>query len=140
MKLKRAEWYEVPHYWPQVETLVASALRHGGIGFRPEDIYRGLLSRGMQLWLALDGEAIRAMAVTHIQVYPRARTCVVMLVGGTGIDRWIDFEADLCAWAVSQGCVAMEGLGRRGWGRKVADQGWREVWILYRKRLDAVKD
>jgi hypothetical protein len=134
--LKRCEWYDVPHYWPQVEALIKAALAHGSIAWAPTDIYAMLLARQMQLWLALSGEEVVACAVTRIDAYPQAKVCALLLIGGTELDSWLHFSDDIAAWAKGKGCDAMEGPGRRGWERKARHLGWRPVWTVYRKMLD----
>jgi hypothetical protein len=135
LRLLKAEWFDVPHYWPKVEHWLAAAVAHNAIAWIASDVRHELMFRRMQLWLALDGDAPVACAVTRIDDGPRARICNVLLIGGVHIDEWLIFEEDMCRWARSIGAVALEGPGRRGWERKVKSRGWRPVWTIYRKLL-----
>jgi len=132
---KRSTGDDVPHYWPKVEHWLAAAVAHNAIAWIASDVRHELMFRRMQLWLALDGDAPVACAVTRIDDGPRARICNVLLIGGVHIDEWLIFEEDMCRWARSIGAVALEGPGRRGWERKVKSRGWRPVWTIYRKLL-----
>lgn len=130
-----AQWYDVPHYWPQIEDWIAAALAHGSICWTPGDIRDALVWRKMRLWLALEGDAAKACAVTRLDRGPRALVCTVMLIGGDDMNGWLMFEGDIAKWAADQGADALEGPGRKGWERVVKSKGWVPVWTVYRKML-----
>jgi len=135
MRLEQVEWYRVPDCWPQVAEWVAKALEHGGVIYCPADILRALLTRDMQLWLAWDGEALRACCVTRLASYPKLRVCCVLIIGGDGVDDWLMFSKDIEAWAQESGAQAIEGVGRLGWRKKAAPFGYQPEGVIYRKRL-----
>lgn len=136
LRLVQAPWYDVPHYWPQIEEGVQKALSHGSIAWTAEEIRATLMRRASQLWLALNDDRVAAFAITELQVFPRIRVLFVMLIGGQGMDAWLHFEAKICEWGKEMGCVAVEGPGRRGWERKMKSRGWAPVWTVFRKMLD----
>lgn len=135
LTLKRAEWYEIPHYWPSIRVNVEAALAGRSIIHTAEDLYAGCLKRVMTLWLALDGDEPKGVAIALVERHARATICVILVLAGEPMADWIDFEPDICAWAKGQGCDAIEAAGRKGWERRVADLGYKPAYVIYRKGL-----
>lgn len=134
MKLEQPEWYEVPALWTEIEPWIADALAVG-IVYQPPDILRALLCKEMKLWIARDGERIKACAVTQLGNYPRLRVCSILVIGGVEMHEWLSYNGEVEEWAKSQGCEAVEGMGRRGWAKVLPKLGWSESVTLYRKIL-----
>lgn len=135
MRLSKIPWYATADYWWRIEPLVGRALACGGMVALPVDIFKGLVSREMQLWLALDGETIKGFGITRLDQYPRLKVLSLLIVGGVGMKQWQHFIADLESEARSLGCDALEGTGRKGWERVGEKLGYRPVTTLYRKML-----
>lgn len=103
--------YDVVDVWDLVRPWIGKALRAEKVqiyGF--SDIYRSLLTKEMQLWLADD-----MCCVTQILVYPRAKVCVILLLGGSHPEEWIHGIREIEDWARQLGCVETRIHGRRGW-------------------------
>ena len=83
-----------------------------------------------QLWLVRDNVSVRAAVVTLIQDVPlsdatRERRCLLWLIGGRDASKWGDgLVRTLEPWARARGCVALWGVGRKGWARLVARLGF----------------
>lgn len=133
LALKRCEWYEVPHYWDDIEKWIVSALANGNsLTLTEQDIYDQLLARKMQLWLAI-WDRPAACAVTKISRHKRVTICEMLIVGGAAIREWLHFEKAVAEWAKEQGCDVIEGSGRPGWERKAKD--YKPVYTVFRKVL-----
>ena len=102
-------------------THLPAALERGGsvVTHTMEDVWRAILLGEAQLWV---GE--RSAAVTQIDERPRARLLNVWLIGGD-LDEVLAAVPAFEAFGREFGCVALVGVGRRGWTRKAP--GWTEV-------------
>lgn len=107
---------EVENVWPHVEKLIGAAIdRVDFSNFRDveSEVYRG----GALLWIAWDGERIRAAAVTAIN----NRVCEIVACGGRGLREWIHLIKDLENYAREENCERMRIIGRTGWKRVLPD-------------------
>lgn len=105
--------YDIAGVWGLIRpwmdrALAAEKVQLYGLG----DIYRALLNKEMQLWLAND-----MCCVTQIQNYPKAKVCVILLLGGEHPERWLDGIYVIEDWAKQLGCAETRVHGRRGWER-----------------------
>lgn len=135
MNLLQPAWWESISYWDQIEPLIAKALTHGGVTYTPPDILKGILARDMKLWLAFEGDLLKACAVTARVRYPRLKAITVLIIAGDGVDDWLMFSKDVEAWAKSDGAEAVEGPGRLGWKKKAKPYGYEPAVTIYRKML-----
>jgi len=130
----------VREVWPAVLPEIERALRHGGARWTTEAIRQKIEAGEKQLWLVNDvvscetigvSEAISgrcSVVITQIDVYPRMNVCFLFLVAGRMGRDWRKHLAEIEAWAVAQGCAAIEmGSVRRGWRRRLGWTGTRYV-------------
>lgn len=91
----------------------------------------------MQLWCVFRDDKLIGAVVTEIICWPRAKVC--LLAACSHDDMTIEEEADglayIEAWAMHHACDYVESSGRRGWARRLAGSGYKEVQTLVRKRL-----
>lgn len=113
----------------------------------PDDVTTESLARecilgSRQLWLVLDGEAFVSFCLTQVRTIDATGRKVVTLTSHAG-DAGLDCVPDMCreieAWAKDQGADFTAAEGRRGWGRALAREGYREYAVVWRKpvRTDA---
>ena len=74
MRLETPKWSDTPQYWPQIEPWISNALSHGGVTLFPRDVYEGLMARNMKLWLAFEGEELKACCVTQVREIRKGAT------------------------------------------------------------------
>lgn len=87
----------------------------------------------MQLWIVDD---YRAACVTQIVVYPQHKACLVVALGGEGMDEWFDELMEAVeTWARGMGCRYVEEYGRKGWARIGAKRGYEPVYQVLRKAV-----
>ena len=139
MRLETPKWSDVPAIWPKIEPWIISALDHGGGLMTLRDVYQGLLGRNMKLWLAVDGDEVKACCITQITMYSAERHLTLLIAGADagagGLDEWPAFHDVLENYAKVLECEAMEFIGRAGWKRRVKELGYEPTAIYYRKRI-----
>jgi len=86
-----------------------------------------------RLWLAWNGEKIKAAAVTELSQANGETFCTIVACGGHDRSQWLPLIAGLEAYGRTQGCAAMGIYGRRGW-RKLLPQ-YRTTRVLLEKEL-----
>lgn len=129
---------EVDRVWHLVAPILARAiLRTRKITL--EDAHELCTVGACQLWVVWfpqegeDGEALGAL-MTDIQAYPSGwRVARIFVLAGEEFARWSHLLIDIEAWAVAEGCQALEMIGRKGWGRVFPE--YRPIEYVYSKEL-----
>lgn len=106
---------------PQIEA--ALEYTHGTHTF--DDICAMVLTGRIRFW-ALPN----SFMLTEVLEYPRAKHYHMFLVGGD-LQEIKAQLAPVTAAAHEAGCVALTGAGRIGWGKALADQGWKHAYTTY---------
>lgn len=121
--------FHIPSLWKTVRPWIKRAIEAEDIKLHnEEDIYTDLMTKDMQLWV-MDS----ACVVTQIQVYPRAKICVIVLCGGSGMGGWVDGIREIEEWAKAEGCDAMKVHGRSGWEKVLNRYGYERSAIVLQK-------
>ena len=118
--------------WPLVAPLIRRAMARGRMG-RFADVEADVRGANAYLWLAIDGGAVRAAAVTKVTQDDGARLCTIVACAGDGWSRFGGLIAGLEAYARAEGCATIEICGRPGWRRRLPD--YRLAKIVIRKQL-----
>lgn len=120
--------------WPKVAHLVRPAIEYVDSGFSEDDIRNRLIVADMQLWVVGD---YQAACVTQIVVYPQHKVCLVVALGGDGMDEWFGELMDQVEdWARQMGCRYVEEYGRKGWLRVGKKRGYEELYVVMRKAVN----
>lgn len=117
--------------WGSVKGLVSAGLEYSDGKYTVEDVYKSLKSRDMQLWVSFN-EAIEAIGITQINIYPNKKVCVIFLVAGSYMDNWLHFSESIKAWAKERGCQSLECYGRPGWEKVL---GWEKIHTVLRENI-----
>lgn len=93
-----------------------------------------------QLWLILDeNDAFVSFCCTAERTVDGVGTKIVTLTSHAGAEG-LDCCAEMCrvieAWAKERGADYTAAEGRRGWGRELAKQGYREYCVVWRKPVE----
>ncbi len=107
-------------FWPHVSALIRSAMIRGGLNDFA-GIERAVLSGDMLLWIAWDGEAITAAAVTQLSLFEGRKVGTVAAFARKGLDDFAPHLAMLEDHFRAEGCEACRILGRPGWKRMFPD-------------------
>lgn len=122
--------------WPLIERLVEAATRRSGGRYDTASVYRAVMGRHMQLWLALapDGRPQGVMCTALIDYPTGFREAQISLVAGRGIPTRIAkyWLPHLLGWAKSRGANVVYYEGRKGflrWGP------WRQLAVTAEIRI-----
>jgi hypothetical protein len=122
----------VAEIWPTVSQRIKSAMER--VGFSDyREIERKVLRGGALLWLAWDGNAVHAAAVTELHLANGRKFCTIVACGGRHMKRWLALIRDLETFAKDEGCDATLIIGRPGWRRVLA--GYRATSLVLEKEL-----
>jgi hypothetical protein len=116
----------VRDFWPHASPLIRHAIERGGLS-RFADVERDVLMGTALLWLAWDGRAIAAAAVTQIAATDRGKVCVLVACGGLHMRRWLPLLGAIEAYARTEGCELVRIFGRKGWARVLPEYEARRV-------------
>jgi hypothetical protein len=122
----------VHEFWPHVAPLIAAAMRRGGITDFAE-VEHAIGVGGALVWIAWDGLAIKAAAVTQLSTVHGERFCTIVACGGWHRDEWLPLLVGLERYAKAEHCKAMRIFGRRGWERLLPD--YKPARVLLEKEL-----
>lgn len=126
----------VPQVWPLCEGMIEKAVDYANGRVTTRGIYDRLLDRDLQLWCVIRDDEILAACITKVSRFPAVKSCCIMYAGGTELDSWMSRILDTVeTWAKELECDVLEVNGRRGWVRKLKDQGFREISVTVEKRL-----
>jgi len=118
--------------WEDVEKILKPAVDTSGGKLTIEDVREGLEHDLYALWVVMDANKIIATLVTRVSQSPRMRVLSIDYIGGKDMDKWLPLTHDvLKKFAVDNGCVKLEGYGRKGWTRALAKHGWNVAYTTY---------
>ena len=111
--------------------------RQGGDGegatLNYAEVEQAVRSGAALLWLAWEGESIKAAAVTEICAANGEKFCTIVACGGHDRGQWLHLLEGLESHAKAEGCDTMRVYGRRGWGKLLKD--YRVTRVLLEKTL-----
>ena len=96
--------------WSTYRPLIQKALDRGS-NYTIDDILEGLCSSAMQLWTW--GE--KAAMVTTLQFDDDKKWCLLLALGGEGMDQWKKYLPVVEDWARTKECDELRIYGRLGW-------------------------
>ncbi len=111
-KLRGYAAAEIPEIWPTARPLIKKALDRGS-NYTLEQVYEGLCTKKMQLWMWADECAL----VTTIQTKGGIKFCLLLALGGTRMSDWFECLPIVENWAKDEGAQEVRVYGRPGWKR-----------------------
>ena len=123
---------QVHEFWPHVASLIKAAMEKGRLSSFA-DVEHAVRNGSALLWLAWNGETVKAAAVTELGQANAEKFCTIVACGGHDRSQWLPLIAGLEAYGKTQGCNAMRIYGRRGW-RKLLPE-YRTTRVLLEKEL-----
>lgn len=123
--------------FPHVKGLLKPAVDMSGgrttIDHVQEELYKGV----QQLWIAFEGTEINSAAITEIFDYATKRVLIGHFIGGHNLNKWRKPIVDTMAtFAKLNNCSCIEFRGRRGWGKVLKQDGWKQTYISYEYSLE----
>jgi hypothetical protein len=133
----------INEFWPHVAPLIKAAMVRGAITDFT-DVEDAVFARRALVWIAWNGTALKAAAVTQLSTVHGERFCTIVACASgrlrpssraMGQDRseWLPLLAGLERYAKSENCQAIRIFGRRGWERLLPD--YRPARVLLQKEL-----
>jgi len=92
------------------------------------------IDKGALLWLAWNGNSIKAACVTRLVQDKRGLVLEALACGGENQD-WRRLYEEIEDYGRNEGCVISRISGREGWKRVFRD--YQIAWVTLEKRLDA---
>lgn len=107
------------------------ALEHAGNTHALPDVAQAIDRGTAKLWAHE-----KALVVTEIEQYPRRRVASVWLAGGDLRTITDEIAPQIYDWAREMGCDSVVLVGRKGWKRALAADGWADTeMVLMEKKL-----
>ena len=127
--------------WQDVASMLAKAVATSNGKFHIDDIYRDIENGTYSLWLAIDkeleGNKVVAGITTRIIAYPNKKSLAMDWIGGNRMNEWMPFAMEkLTKFAQDCDCCALEGYGRKAWGRVLKRYNWEPDYIAYKMEID----
>jgi hypothetical protein len=119
-------------FWPHVAPLIKAAMEKGRLSSFT-DVEHSVRNGNALLWLAWNGEKIKAAAVTELGHANGEKFCTIVACGGHDRAQWLPLLPQLEAYGRAEGCAGMRIYGRRGW-RKLLP-AYRTTRVLLEKPL-----
>jgi hypothetical protein len=131
-------------FWPHVAPLIKAAMVRGAITDVAE-VEAAVFAGRALVWIAWNGVAIKAAAVTQLSTVHGVRFCTIVACGASGRLRpssrakrqdraeWLPLLDHLERYAKSENCRAMRIFGRGGWERLLPD--YKPARVLLQKEL-----
>ncbi len=121
----------VDSIWPEVLPLISPVMRFAN-GTMDADDLKSFIGKGdMQLWVVIDKvtQKIPLVVVTEIVLYPKLKSCRIVLVNGDGLKNMRIAVDHVENWARSIDCKRIEGSGRQalGIGRILKASGFKHI-------------
>jgi|KBSSwiStaDraftv2_1062776.scaffolds.fasta_scaffold68511_5 hypothetical protein len=110
--------------WPHVREMIFSASGRTGLS-NPEDTEFELLRGEQLLWLAWDGEKIKAALSTRLA----NGVCSITACGGKDMKSWVGLFPQLESFARNEGC-SLRISGRIGWARVLKKYGFKMKYAI----------
>jgi hypothetical protein len=109
------------------------ALHQGGDTHSVADVVAMCKDGRAQFWSRDDG-----VIITEINEYPRCKMVHFWLVAGELHD-CLALDVEVSRWATGRGCTQATAMGRPGWARAAAANGWRLWYPNFIKDLPAAE-
>ena len=124
----------ITRVWPLVAELVQKSVDTCG-DCDVKEFEDGLHDGSMLLWLATDGQEIKAIVITELTQSPKlGRVCRMRLGAGHDMADWFSLKDDIEAYAREEKCLRVRIEGRAGWAKMFSD--YRQPYVILEKILD----
>lgn len=116
--------------WRKASPWLAAALAHAGDTHTLDDVRAMVEAREARFWSGRD-----AAMVTTLEEHPRFKALMIWLAGGDLAELVHEIRPAAERWAAAEGCTRSMVLGRPGWARVLASEGYGAAATLLTKDL-----
>lgn len=130
-------WEKVAQYGPDITAAIRKLVDRFPHLMSVKSVGEDIFSGKNQLWLILEGEEFRSFVLSEIKVGLETGRKTVMLTelaGEGGLDI-VPLIADIEEWAKSIGASEIRPVGRLGWRKALAKQGYSTDLCMYHKEI-----
>lgn len=114
---------------PHVLARAAKALKLGGDTHDLDDLLLAVLRGDAKLW---EGED--SVVVAQILEFPKRRILEIQIAAGE-LDEILTMTDSIYEWGRRHGCTHAVFIGRKGWTKPLAAQGWEPTLTQFTKEL-----
>ena len=126
--------------WDEIEPFLEKAARYTYGRYTVDDIKATITDYDHELWVAFEGDKIKAAVVTNIVAYPTRKLLCMSFCGGEEMSTWLDkLIALLRKYAEEMGCDGLEATARKGWSRVFKNDGYEGKWVTFELPIEGVK-
>jgi hypothetical protein len=124
-------------YGPEITAAMAKLVERFPNEVTLKSLAEDAISGRQQLWLILEGEEFRSFVLTEFKVTPATGINTVYVTALAGDDGVMSAPliAEIEAWAKAEGATQSKVIGRWGWKRPLAREGYEMDAVVYRKTL-----
>lgn len=127
---------DICHYKEIALPFIKLAMEQSDERVTLDSILEDLANHERQLWVIKDQDEYIAAVVTMIYTNASGKKVgEISLAGGKDHAKWRNFTAGVCAWFKAQGCDFCDIVGRMGWLREYAKDGFKPINVQVRKAL-----
>lgn len=125
----------IPVMWERLEPFIKRSLEHAQGTMTLQEM-RFLLESGQATCFATlrNGELELVLVALKVN-YATYSVCRVIVLAGTGLKEAAQFLDALEAWALTQGCIEIEGWCRPAMVKLTARLGWRTKFVIVSRDL-----
>jgi hypothetical protein len=116
--------------WARCRPYIEAAIRHSPQLETIADVERLISCGKYQFW-----PGKRSAAITEIAEFARGLVLIVVHGGGDLAELVDLMEPAFCGYARAHGCIAIAGMGRKGWQRATEKRGYRFGTIMMIKDI-----
>lgn len=123
--------------WPVAAPFVEKVLPHNRGQYSLADVRRDIERGESLLLLVLEGQQCLAAVVCTFEEQQGKRVLHMPIVAGDRLDEWSDIcHQTIPRIAKEYGCSMVTGRGRRGWIRKLAPYGYKELYTVFGMEIE----
>lgn len=127
---------EIGQYESIALPFILSALEHTDGETTAGHILSDIATQKRQLWLIRDkGEFIGAIVTEIFTTQSGQKIGDVTLAAGRDYQLWNHFIDVVSVWFKEMGCVAVQVVGRQGWEKLLAGQGFTKRYAIFKRGL-----
>lgn len=129
-----APWH-VRQLWPTVRSYIMAGYHEVGLDVDEHALLVDIERQLLQLWVVMDGSAVRAALITKLINGAKGRICQLDVAGGEGLKEILPLGVGIETYARAEHCGKMRVQGRPGWERVLSRFGFERVGVILEREL-----
>ena len=122
--------------WNDVSRVLHRSVLTAGGRFDLNDVRKGIKSGFYDLWVVMEEDRVVAALTTRVVAYPQCKSLALDWIGGSRMREWLpQAQKVMTKFAKENGCIQLEGYGRKGWDRWLRTYGWEPHYIAYKMEI-----